>query len=139
MDSASASGKARDGGRLSRLLRGQGRASHNDPLQNAGVLFQNLAFRPIDCGSATFALEGDKRSWDVLDVGCGSGLSLLRLLACGLDAERLHGIDITEERIARGRRKLPSVRFCGRAMRRRWDYASNSFDLVLESRHCSRK
>lgn len=103
----------------------------NDPLQNAGVLFQNLAFDK-SVVEALRRLDGDKREWEVLDVGCGSGLSLLRLLACGLEPERMHGIDITEERIARGRRRLPSVDLrLGDATS--MEYATGAFDLVMES------
>lgn len=103
----------------------------NNPLRNPGALFQNLAFdRSIV--EALRGLHGDKRSWEILDVGCGSGFSLLRLLACGLDPERMHGIDISEERIARGRRRLPSLDL-RQGDATAMDYPSNTFDLVMES------
>lgn len=103
----------------------------NDPLANPGVLFQNLAFdRSIV--EALRELDGGKRAWEILDVGCGSGFSLLRLLACGMEPERMHGIDITEERIAQGRRRLPSVDL-RQGDATAMEYATGSFDLVMES------
>jgi hypothetical protein len=44
----------------------------NDPLRNPGVLFQNLAFEK-SVVQALRGLVGDKRSWKILDVGCGAG------------------------------------------------------------------
>ena len=77
-------------------------------------------------------LEGDKRSWQILDVGCGGGFSLLRLLSYGLEPERLYGIDIEESRIARGHRRLPALNLThGDASD--MDFEPNSFDLAMES------
>jgi SAM-dependent methyltransferase len=103
----------------------------NDPLRNPGVLFQNLAFdRSIV--EALRAIKLDKSTWKILDVGCGSGFSLLRLLSYGVEPERLHGIDISENRIARGRRRQPALNLAlgdSTSM----EYPSDSFDLVMES------
>jgi ubiquinone/menaquinone biosynthesis C-methylase UbiE len=74
----------------------------------------------------------DKKTWDILDVGCGAGFSMLRLLSYGLEPERLHGIDIAQDRIARGRRRQPALNFTlgdATAM----EYPSNRFDLAMES------
>jgi ubiquinone/menaquinone biosynthesis C-methylase UbiE len=103
----------------------------SDPLRNPGVLFQNLAFEK-SIVQALRHLEGDKRLWKILDVGCGAGFSLLRLLSYGLEPERLYGIDIEETRIARGRKRFPALNLChgdASAM----DYLSDSFDLAMES------
>ncbi len=106
----------------------------NDPLRNPGVLFQNLAFeksivqalRQVDFD------QRDKRLWKILDVGCGAGFSLLRLLYSGLDPERLYGIDIAENRIAQGRKRLPTLNLThGDATQ--MEYESESFDLAMES------
>src|SRR5580704_17268197 len=82
----------------------------NDPLRNPGVLFQNLAFEK-SIVQALRALgmvdQHGQHSWKILDVGCGSGFSLFRLLFYGLESERLHGIDIAEVRIAQGHMRLP--------------------------------
>jgi SAM-dependent methyltransferase len=107
----------------------------NDPLRNPGVLFQNLAFEK----SIVQALRGlgmvdqhGPHSWKILDVGCGTGFSLLRLLYYGLEPERLYGIDIAEDRITQGRQRLPTLNLThGDATR--MEYESGSFDLVMES------
>ena len=62
----------------------------SDPLAELlACLFQNLAFEKSIVG-ALRQLPGDKRSWKILDVGCGAGFSLLRLLSYGLEPERLY-------------------------------------------------
>ena len=102
----------------------------NDPLRNAGVLFQNLAFEK-SIVEALRPLKVD-RSWKFLDVGCGAGFSLLRLLSYGLEPEQMYGIDIVESRIARGRRRQPALNLTvgdAAAM----EYPSNSFHLAMES------
>jgi ubiquinone/menaquinone biosynthesis C-methylase UbiE len=103
----------------------------SDPLRNPGVLFQNLAFEK-SIVEALRQLDGDKRLWKILDVGCGAGFSLLRLLSYGLDPERLYGIDIEENRIARGRKRFPALNLShgdASAM----EYPADSFDLAMES------
>ena len=103
----------------------------NDPLRNPGVLFQNLAFEK-SVVEALRKLKGDKDSWRILDVGCGAGFSLLRLLSYGLEPERLYGVDISETRIARGRKRFPALNLMqGDATG--MDYPPDSFDLVMES------
>ena len=102
----------------------------NDPLRNPGVLFQNLAFeKSIVEALRTIRLD---KTWDILDVGCGAGFSMLRLLSYGLEPEHLHCIDIAQDRISRGRRRQPALNFTlgdATAM----EYPSNRFDLAMES------
>ncbi len=102
----------------------------NDPLRNAGVLFQNLAFeKSIVEALRTIRLD---KTWKILDVGCGAGFSMLRLLSYGLEPDRLHGIDIAENRIARGRKRQPALNFnLGDATAMQFE--SDSFDLAMES------
>jgi ubiquinone/menaquinone biosynthesis C-methylase UbiE len=103
----------------------------NDPLRNPGVLFQNLAFEK-SVVEALRRLGVDRHSWKILDVGCGAGFSLLRLLYHGLSPERLYGIDIAENRIALGRKRFPALNLTlgdASAM----DYAPDSFELAMES------
>src|SRR5262245_2044356 len=103
----------------------------NDPLHNPGVLFQNLAFEK-SIVEALRRLNVDKATWKFLDVGCGAGFSLLRLLTYGIEPEQLFGIDIVEGRIDRGRRRFPSLNLThgdAGAMH----YESNSFEVVMES------
>jgi ubiquinone/menaquinone biosynthesis C-methylase UbiE len=95
------------------------------------VLFQNLAFEK-SVVQALRGLAGDKRSWKILDVGCGAGFSLLRLLTYGLEPERLHGIEISQRLIDRGRTRFPALNFTqGDATS--MQYESDSFDLAMES------
>ncbi len=103
----------------------------NDPVRNPGVLFQNLAFEK-SIVEALRTIPIDKDTWEILDVGCGAGFSLLRLLFYGFEPERLHGIDISESRIAKGRRRQPALNFTlgdATAM----EFSSARFDLVMES------
>ncbi|MEQ1886958.1 MAG: class I SAM-dependent methyltransferase [Bryobacteraceae bacterium] len=103
----------------------------NDPLRNPGVLFQNLAFEK-SIVEALRKIQIDKEHWKFLDVGCGAGFSLLRLLSYGIEPERLHGIDIVETRVTRGQRRIPSLNLVhgdAAAMH----YQTASFDLAMES------
>lgn len=102
----------------------------NDPLRNPGVLFQNLAFEKSIVESLR-TIRVDK-TWKILDVGCGAGFSMLRLLSYGLEPERLHGIDIAEDRIARGRRRQPALNFT-RGDATAMEYPADSFELAMES------
>lgn len=103
----------------------------NDPLRNPGVLFQNLAFEK-SVVQALGRVGVDKHTWKILDVGCGAGFSLLRLLTYGLEPERLYGIEIAENLVARGRKRFPALHFThGDATQ--MDYESDSFDLAMES------
>src|SRR5260221_7564136 len=45
----------------------------------------------------------------VLEVGCGSGASLQRLVGLGADPDRLSGIDLVEDRLAEARRRFPAA------------------------------
>ena len=46
---------------------------------------------------------------DVLDVGCGAGWWLAQLGRAGVRAQRLHGVDLIEERVARARSLVPGA------------------------------
>ena len=69
---------------------------------------------------------------DILDVGCGSGGDLVRLLGHDANPARIHGIDLREDAIATARRRLPSVdlRVANAAEMPQPD---QSMDLVLQS------
>jgi ubiquinone/menaquinone biosynthesis C-methylase UbiE len=71
-------------------------------------------------------LRGDGR---ILDVGCGGGYWLARLLADGLAPARLHGIDIMSERL--GAARLPAEVELRQADARRLPYPDAHFHLVL--------
>ncbi len=69
----------------------------------------------------------------VLDVGCGDGAWLRMLLEWGARADRLHGIDLLDDRILAARAKsTPGIDFeCGSG----WPlpYADNALDLTAAS------
>lgn len=102
----------------------------NDILTNPGVLFQILAIQQ----SVVKALRAlpINRSWKVLDVGCGTGGSLLQFLAFGFAPDCLFGIDIIQERVHEGKKRFPNLNLTwGDASRMNYD--SDSFDIVMES------
>jgi ubiquinone/menaquinone biosynthesis C-methylase UbiE len=105
-------------------------SDRNDVLKNTGVLFQSLAFQK----SVTEALRTlpISRGWNILDVGCGGGESLLQFLTFGFPPSCLYGIDIQQERIHEAKEKLPNMNFvCGDAAQ--MNYESGYFDMVMES------
>jgi ubiquinone/menaquinone biosynthesis C-methylase UbiE len=68
---------------------------------------------------------------DILEVGCGSGGSLQRLVGLGADPDRLSGIDLVEYRVFDARRRFPSADLrVGSA--HALPYADRSFDLVMQ-------
>lgn len=69
----------------------------------------------------------------VLEVGCGSGGELHRLIGLGLEPENLEGVDLLEDRISAARKSLPDevgLR-CGDATRMEFD--DDRFDVVFAS------
>lgn len=103
----------------------------NDILRNPGVLFQTLAFDRANI-RALSRLGLDRSTARVLDVGCGTGSSILSLLRLGFDPSNMAGIDLENARIDAARRQAPNVDFrAGDA--RQLGYADQTFDLVLES------
>ena len=67
----------------------------------------------------------------ILDVGCGDGWLLRRLLACGAARDRLSGVDLLPERIAAGRGIEPDLDLrCADASA--LPYPDRSFDLVFQ-------
>jgi ubiquinone/menaquinone biosynthesis C-methylase UbiE len=74
----------------------------------------------------TGASVADKR---VLDIGCGSGDTLLPMLFYGFQPENCFGIDLLEDRIAEARVRLPNMTFaCCSA--EQIPFEKGSFDLV---------
>jgi ubiquinone/menaquinone biosynthesis C-methylase UbiE len=102
----------------------------NDLLRNPGVLFQLMALQKALIGALRI-LPIDK-NWKVLDVGCGSGASLLPFLGFGFKPAQLYGIDIIPGRIQQAEERLPNSHFvCADASA--MDYPSAEFDIVTES------
>jgi ubiquinone/menaquinone biosynthesis C-methylase UbiE len=68
---------------------------------------------------------------DILEVGCGSGGMLQRLVGLGADSARLAGVDLVEDRIEMARRRFPTADFrVGSAHELPFEDAS--FDLVSQ-------
>ncbi|MGD8450996.1 MAG: class I SAM-dependent methyltransferase [Phycisphaerae bacterium] len=67
----------------------------------------------------------------LLDVGCGAGGELSRLLPYGFSPDRLYGIDLIEERVERARRQNPRFEVVlGGASHLPWD--DGFFDVVIQ-------
>jgi SAM-dependent methyltransferase len=80
--------------------------------------------------------ELGRRGWEpgeleCLDVGCGAGGELARLIGDGADPGRLHGIDLRPEAIATARSRLP---LCDLKVGDATDlpFATSSMDVVLQ-------
>lgn len=68
---------------------------------------------------------------EVLDLGCGDGGELRRLQSYGARPEKLHGIDLLDGRVLRGRAISPNIDIrCGDASSLPYDNAV--FDLVMQ-------
>ena len=82
--------------------------ARRDPDNRANVLIDRERVVAVDR-----ALEGvgtvRLATADVLDVGCGAGDELERLVARGADRRRCHGIDLLPDRVEEARRRLPGV------------------------------
>jgi ubiquinone/menaquinone biosynthesis C-methylase UbiE len=67
----------------------------------------------------------------ILDDGCGTGWWLRSLAGSGVDPERLHGIDIQPERVAKAREAVPGAEIAvGDARNVR--FPDESFSVVLQ-------
>jgi ubiquinone/menaquinone biosynthesis C-methylase UbiE len=67
----------------------------------------------------------------ILDAGCGTGWCLRALLDAGVQAERLHGVDIQEERVASARAAVPGAEIDVGDVRG-LPFPDESFTLVLQ-------
>lgn len=68
---------------------------------------------------------------EVLDVGCGSGGPLVRLISHGVDPTSAHGVDLRESAIGAARSRLPSADLrVGNAAE--LAYGDGTMDLVLQ-------
>jgi SAM-dependent methyltransferase len=103
----------------------------NDLLRNPEVLFQSFAIDRANI-AALRAVNLDKTSARVLDVGCGLGNGLLQFVRLGFNPANLSGIDLDAERIAQARLRLPGIDInVGDASQ--IPFADGTFDLVFES------
>jgi ubiquinone/menaquinone biosynthesis C-methylase UbiE/glycosyltransferase involved in cell wall biosynthesis len=71
-------------------------------------------------------------SLDILEIGCGTGNELSRLVDAGAEPARLSGIDLREDAIAEARARVPGSNLvAGDASR--LPYPDKSFDLVYQA------
>jgi SAM-dependent methyltransferase len=106
-------------------------ANRNDPLKNSGVTFQLFAFERANI-RALQRLDLDRETAKVLDVGCGTGSSLLQFIKLGFRPENLTGVDSGSERIEQARERFPSAAFrCESA--EQMSFPDATFDLTFES------
>lgn len=106
-------------------------ADRNDLLKNPEVTFQTFAFDRANI-RALQRMHLNRAGARVLDVGCGTGASLVQFIRLGFRPENLAGVDQSEERIEQARENFPNIDFrreSAEAMR----FADSSFDLVFES------
>lgn len=108
-----------------------GRSPDRDSLRNPEVLLQVIA-SDISVFSVLAELPLDMRAAQVLDVGCGSGASLVHFLRVGIPPQNVYGIDVLEERIHRAQAAYPGMHLaCADAAHT--DFPEGRFDLVTES------
>src|SRR5439155_6975572 len=69
----------------------------------------------------------------ILEVGCGYGPGVREFIKWGARPENLVGIDLLPERIAEARRLCPTAVTLETGNAERLQFASGSFDLVLQS------
>jgi ubiquinone/menaquinone biosynthesis C-methylase UbiE len=106
-------------------------ANRNDLLTNPEVTFQTFAFDRANI-RALQRLALDREQARVLDVGCGTGSSLIQFLRLGFHPAKLAGVDSSAERIAQARATFPNVDFrCESAESLSFD--ESIFDVVFES------
>lgn len=70
--------------------------------------------------------------FDVLDIGCGDGALLRRLIDWGADRTRLHGVELLPERVEAARRADPGLDV-RQADASALPFEDGSFDLVFQT------
>lgn len=106
-------------------------ADRNDPLTNSGVTFQVFALERANI-RALQRLQLDRDQARVLDVGCGTGSSLLQFMKLGFLPQNLTGVDSSAERIAQAQSRFPNVAF-HRESAEAMSFPDSTFDVVFES------
>jgi SAM-dependent methyltransferase len=93
--------------------------------------FMNLCHAPLTNWGLSHVTFQD--GWTMLDIGCGGGATIKRLLKKSKDAQ-VYGIDISEESVAKARklnsRLLDKRVFVTQGSAEKLPYDSNKFDLV---------
>ena len=94
-----------------------------------------LAMQQLETGMLAL-LRRNRRtqlsSYRVLDVGCGAGRLLNRLLGWGAAPANLAGVDLLPDRIAEARSLLPAEVRLICASARQLEFPAESFDLIFQ-------
>jgi len=97
----------------------------------AMLKFMNLCHAPLT--NWGLKLVGIQDGWTMLDIGCGGGATLQRLLKRSLDA-KVYGIDISEESVAKAKKVNADVLdkqvFVTLGSAEKLPYENEKFDLV---------
>ena len=111
--------------------------------RETGVLSRYSLFRP----GSLFRMQSFERdmlatlfrhgrtqmsTYQMLDIGCGNGAFLRRLVSWGADPRNLAGIELVSERVAAGRRYDPSLDI-REGDARKLPFESASFDIVFQN------
>jgi SAM-dependent methyltransferase len=103
-----------------------------DPSSTATAFLVEDRFRALEHLLDTRVSRERLGQMEILDVGSGYGDDLARLQRLGASAERLHGIDLLESRVAAARQKWPDLDIrAGSAAGLPW--RACAFDIVLQS------
>jgi ubiquinone/menaquinone biosynthesis C-methylase UbiE len=106
-------------------------ADRNDLLTNPEVAFQTFALERANI-RALQRLRLDRDQARVLDVGCGTGSSLLQFIKLGFLPQHLTGVDSSAERVAQAQERFPNVAFhCESA--EIMSFPDSTFDVTFES------
>ena len=93
--------------------------------------FMNFGHAPLTNWGLSLLEIGD--AWTMLDIGCGGGATLQRLLKRSKEA-RVYGIDISEESVAKARKVNADVLnkqvFVTQGSAEKLPYPDGTFDLV---------
>jgi len=97
----------------------------------AMLKFMNFCHAPLT--NWGLGLADIQDGWTILDIGCGGGATLKRLLERSRDAQ-VYGIDISEESVAKARKvnakELDKQVFVCQGSAEKLPYEDNKFDLV---------
>jgi SAM-dependent methyltransferase len=112
-----------------RSARGLGRRyeAHRPDVILAGQQVERLLLTELGARGWT-----DFSRLEVLDVGCGTGGPLLRLISHGVDPTKAHGVDLQETAIGVARSRLPSAVDLRVGNGAELSYADDSMDLALQ-------
>lgn len=105
-------------------------ADRNDLLGSQGMLWQHLA-TDASVFAALKAAKLERETACVLDVGCGEGATIGRLITAGFEPWQLTGVDVQEHRLQRAQDRYNAIfRKCdGRQL----PYDDGAFDLVTQT------